>query len=312
MCLTDDCGEVSEGRRSFLGGALRTLAASALASRVLGRQQQPPPKPAEPLEPLALGDPNIVQGDVTFRSGGAEIRGHLARPKAPGRHPAVVVLWPNPGVTDDPRNTAAQLAQGGFVGLAFDAYSRDPGLTANQARARFEYFGGKEFDELQRRDAAAAVAYLRRQPFCERGPVGLVGFCGSARQALVYSTTAPAEVAAVVAFYGPPVLGASYQSPRGAFKLDIMHVLDRIRVPVQCHYGTADPVIPLADVDRLERDLKAQGTPSEVFRYEGAAHAFYDFTRPRFDPAAAKLAHARMIQFLRKHLRRGEAAGGAG
>jgi carboxymethylenebutenolidase len=306
MCLGDDCGEVSEGRRSFLGGAFRTLAASALVSKVFGRQQQqqPPPKPAEPLEPLALNDPNILQGTHTFRSGDTEISAYLARPKRPGRHPAAVVLWPNPGVTDDPRNTAAQLAQGGFVGLAFDAYSRDPGLTANQARARFEYFGGREFDELQRRDAAAAIAHLRRQPFVRRGPVGLVGFCGSARQALIYSTMAPAEVAAVVAFYGPPVLGADYQSRRGAFKLDIMDVLDRIRAPVQYHYGTADPFIPTADVDRMERDLKAQGTPLELFRYEGAAHAFYDFTRPRFQPAASKLAHARMIEFLQKHLRR--------
>jgi len=82
-----------------------------------------------------------------------------------------------------------------------------------------------------------------------------------------------------------------------------MDVLDKIRVPVQCHYGAADSIIPLADVERLERDLKAQGTPTEVFVYEGASHAFYDFTRPRFVPAAAKLAHERMIQFFQKHLR---------
>jgi carboxymethylenebutenolidase len=81
-----------------------------------------------------------------------------------------------------------------------------------------------------------------------------------------------------------------------------MDVLDQIKVPVQCHYGGADPIIPLADVQRLERDLQAQGTPTEVYIYEGAAHAFYDHTRPRFHPGAAKLAHNRMIQFLKKHL----------
>ena len=42
MCLEDDCGGAVPGRRSFLGGALGALAASALASRVLGRQQPPP------------------------------------------------------------------------------------------------------------------------------------------------------------------------------------------------------------------------------------------------------------------------------
>ena len=303
MCLGDNCGEVSEGRRSFIGGALRALAASALASKVLGRQQQPPPKPAEPLEPLALKDPNVIQGDFTFSSGGATMNGHLARPKGPGRYPLVVIFSPNPGLTDDLRNTAAQLAQGGFLGLAYDTYSRHPGITISQARERFDYFSGREFDEQNRRDTVAGIESLRRQPYFKRGRVGVMGFCGGARQALIFSTESR-EVGAVVNFYGPPVLNpAAYQSRKGPFKLDVMDVLDKIRVPVQCHYGAADPIIPLADVERLERDLKAQGTPTEVYVYEGAAHAFYDFTRPRFHPEAAKLAHGRMIQFLQKHLR---------
>lgn len=303
MCLEDNCGEVSEARRSFLGGAFRTLAASALVSKVFGRQQPPAPpqKPAEPLEPLALKDPNVVQGDFTFRSGGAEMRAYLARPKGPGRHTAVVIFWPNPGMNDDLRNTTAQLAQGGFVGLSFDLYSRDAPLTPAQARERFEHYGSRAFDEQNRRDMEAGLDYLRRQPFFKRGPFGVLGFCGGARQALIFPTTRE-DVGAVVAFYAPPVLAAAYQSPRGPFKLDVMDVVDRIRVPVQFHQGTADPVIPAADVERLERELKAQGTPTEFYFYEGAQHAFYDFTRPRFHPAAAKLAHARMIQFLQKHL----------
>jgi carboxymethylenebutenolidase len=303
MCVGDGCEEVSEGRRTFLGGVFGALAASALVSKVFGRQQQqqPPPKPAEPLEPLALRDTSVEQGDFTFKSGGASMQAYLARPKGGGRHTPVVVFSPNPGLTDDLRNTAAQLAQGGFLGLAYNTYSRDPNLTANEARARFDYFGGRAFDEQNRRDMAAGLDYLRRQPFFRRGRVGAMGFCGGARQALVFAAT-NAEVGAVVDFYAPPVLAPVYQAPKGPFKLDVMDVLDRIRVPVQCHYGAADPIIPLADVERLERDLKAQGTPVEVFVYEGAAHAFYDFTRRNFHPAAAKLAHARIIQFLQKHL----------
>jgi len=303
MCLGDGCEKVSEGRRTFLGGVFSALAASTLATKVFGwQQQQPPPKPAEPLEPLALRDTSIEQGDFTFKSGGDEMRAYLARPKTSGRHTPVVIFSPNPGLTDDLRNTAAQLAQGGFLGLAYNTYSREPNLTANEARARFEYFGSRAFDELNRRDMAAGLDYLRRQPFFKRGRVGAIGFCGGARQALVFAAT-NAEVGAVVDFYAPPVLAQVYQAPKGPFKLDVMDVLDRIRVPVQCHYGAADPIIPLADVERLERDLKAQGTPTEVFIYEGAAHAFYDFTRRNFHPAAAKLAHTRMIEFLQKHLR---------
>jgi hypothetical protein len=147
MCLEDNCGGVSEARRSFLGGVVRTLAASAFVSKVFGRQQQqPPPQIPKPLEPLALEDPNVAHGPLTFKSGGASMNGYLARPKARGRYTPVVIFSPNPGLTDDLRNTAAQLAQGGFLGLAYDTYSRHPGITVSEVRERFDYFAGREFD----------------------------------------------------------------------------------------------------------------------------------------------------------------------
>src|SRR5262245_31153490 len=39
-----------------------------------------------------LDDPSIQHGPVTFPSGDGEIDGYLARPKAPGKFPAVLVV----------------------------------------------------------------------------------------------------------------------------------------------------------------------------------------------------------------------------
>jgi carboxymethylenebutenolidase len=298
MCVGDDCDEVDGGRRSFLGNAAAAVVGVSIASATAVGQQQ---ELRQPLEPKALDDPNVTHGSITFKSGAVTMQGYLARPKANGRYRGVVIFSPNPGLTEDLRNTAAQLAQGGFIGMAVNPYSRAPNLTNNQAREQFDFYGSKAFDEQQRRDMLVGIDYLRRQPFFKRGGLGAIGFCGGARQALIFSALFK-DLAAVVDFYGPPVLGPNYQSPRGAFKLDIMNVLDEIRVPVQGHYGAIDPIIPLADVKRMERDLQAQGTPTEIFIYEGAAHAFYDFTRPRFNPEAAKSAHGRMIEFFKKHL----------
>lgn len=301
MCFGDNCDDdVDNGRRSFLGNAAAAVVGVSLVTpTAMGQQQQQEIR--QPLEPKALDDPNITHGSVTFKSGTVTMEGYLARPKTSGRYRAVVIFSPNPGLTEDLRNTAAQLAQGGFLGLAVNPYSRAPGLTNSQARERFDLYGSKAFDEQQRRDMLAGIDYLRRQSFFKRGRLGAIGFCGGARQALIFSALFK-DLAAVVGFYGPPVLGPNYQAPRGAFKLDIMNVLDQIKVPVQGHYGAVDPIIPLADVKRLEQDLKSQGTPTEIFVYEGAAHAFYDYTRPRFHPEAAKLARSRMIQFFKKHL----------
>jgi len=296
MCIGDGCDEINDSRRSFLGNAAAAVVGISLVSSG-GAGQQPQP----PLEPKAIDDPSVIHGGITFRSSGDTMEGYLARPKAKGQYRAVVIFSPNPGLTEDLRNTAAQLAQGGLLGLAINPYSREKGLTNERARARFDYYGSKAFDEQQRLDVLAGIDYLRRQPFFKRGPLGAVGFCGGGRQALIYSTQYRG-LAAVVNFYGPPVLGPNHQAPKGPFKLDVMDVLDRIKVPVQCHYGASDPIIPVADVKRLERDLQAQATPTEIYIYEGAGHAFYDYTRPRFHPEAARLAHNRMIQFLKKHL----------
>ena len=296
MCIGDGCDEMNDSRRSFLSTAAAAVVGVSLApSGGESRQIQ------QPLEPKAIDDPGVTHARITFRSGGDTVEGYLARPKASGRYGAVVIFSPNPGLTEDLRNTAAQLAQAGFLGLAINPYSREAGLTNDHARARFDYYGGKAFDEQQRRDARAGIDYLRRQPFFKRGPLGAVGFCGGGRQALIFSAQHK-DITAVVNFYGPPVLGPNHQAPKGPFKLDVMDVLDQIKVPVQGHYGASDPIIPVADVNRLERDLRAQGTPTEVYIYEGAGHAFYDHTRPRFHPEAARLAHHRMLQFLKKHL----------
>ncbi|HEY0081005.1 MAG TPA: dienelactone hydrolase family protein [Pyrinomonadaceae bacterium] len=302
MCIGDECDDVNDSRRSFLGNAAAAVVGASIASSNATGQQQPQPQtPLPPLEPKALDDASVTHGSISFKSGAVTMQGYLARPKTDGRFRAVVIFSPNPGLTEDLRNTAAQLAQGGFIGLAINPYSREPNLTNTQARERFDFYGSKAFDQQQRRDVLAGLDYLRRQSFFRRGAIGAVGFCGGGRQALIFSTQYR-ELAAVVNFYAPPVLGPNHQAPRGAFKLDVMDVLDEIKAPVQSHYGAADPIIPLADVQRFERDLKAQGTPMELYIYEGAAHAFYDYTRPRFHPEAARLAHGRMIQFLKKHL----------
>jgi carboxymethylenebutenolidase len=297
MCISDECKGGGNSRRSFISNAAAALAGVSVLgpNAVSGRQQKS-------TETKALDDPNITHGRVAFRNGPNTIEGYLARPKAAGRFRAVVIFSPNPGLPEDIRNTAAQLAQGSFVGLAVNAYSRAQGLTPDRARQQFDYYGSRSFDEQHIRDVQAGLNYLRRQPFFKGGGIGVVGFCGGGRQALIFPTKFK-EVRAVVSFYGPPLLSQNFQASKGPFKTDVMDVVDQIKVPVQGHYGALDPVIPVSDVKRLERELQAQSTPEEIFIYEGAAHAFYDYTRPRYNPEAAQLAHTRMMQFLKRYLK---------
>ncbi len=58
-----------------------------------------------------------------------------------------------------------------------------------------------------------------------------------------------------------------------------------------------------AETLKTEKLLKGQGTPVEVYLYEGADHGFLAYTRPYYKPEAARLAWGRVTAFLHKHLK---------
>ena len=134
----------------------------------------------------------------------------------------------------------------------------------------------------------------------------MVGFCFGARMAFLVPLDA-AEVKAAVVFYGPARDRVS-RNPTNP-KPHVIDLVSRIRIPTQGHYGTLDRVAQAQDARELEGLLRAQRTPIEMHYYEGAGHGFYGNTwkdqTPEFgySAPAAKLAHARMIRFLERHLR---------
>jgi len=299
MCTGEGCNNQrveSKGikRRSFLTGAAAAVVGVTLGSEIVA-QQQPPSN--------ALSDPNVVQGMVSFRSGADTIQGYLARPNRAGNFRAVVVLHGNLHLPEDHRYTAAQLAHGGFVGLAVKRFSRTPELTIaelNRSDREDRRYLSNSFNQQELQDAQAAINYLKSLPYVKGRDVGMVGFCGGGYQSLLLATKSK-DIKAVVAFYAPPVQAEQYQTPNDR-KPDLMDVVKLIRVPVQGHYGTSDAGIPVADVKKFEQALRAQGTHAEIFYYEGARHDFCDYTRQNYDPQAAKLAKSRIFEFLRRRL----------
>jgi carboxymethylenebutenolidase len=262
-------------------------------------------KPAEqkPSEARALDDPTVQHEMVSFKSGTDVVEGYVARPKAEGHYRAVLVLHGEFGVPEGMRNTAAQLAQAGFVVLACKRFSRWPDLTpqdvmrSDQSDQRFR---SMSFVEQELHDAQAAIDHLQTQPAVKPGGVGVVGFCGGGYEALLLATRSK-DIRAVVAFYAPPEAKGEYQHPTDP-KPSLMEKVAQINVPVQGHYGADDPLVPLEDVRRFEQALKARGTPASFFTYEGATHGFYDSSRRFYHAEAAERAKRRMLDFLKEHL----------
>ena len=66
-------------------------------------------------------------------------------------------------------------------------------------------------------------------------------------------------------------------------------------------YAENDPRVN-ATKDGYEKALKANGTEFRSYVYPGTRHGFHNYSTPRYNEAAAKLAWDRTIAHFKKHL----------
>lgn len=280
MCVGDDCNNEGTDRRSFLVGASAAIAGLTLSPGSAANSQTKQP------ETRVLDDPKIQHGRVVFKHNGVEtIDGYLARPKADGVYPAVLVIAGNRITEEYIPNTCAALALAGFVGLAPNIFHTLPDSAKTPEESRKALANHTDSDVLE--DIQVGADYLRGQPFVRGGGMGVLGFCYGGRMAMLYGARSR-DVDVVVPFHPGKVTAAE---------------IARLKSPVQVHCGTADHNVSVADIRELERMLRAQSTPVEVHLYEGADHGFLAYTRPYYKPDAAKLAWARAAEFLHKNLK---------
>jgi carboxymethylenebutenolidase len=234
-----------------------------------------------------LDDPTITHGRVVFQHGGKDsIDGFLARPKAEGRYPVVIVIAGNVITEEYIPNTCAALAVAGFVGLAPNIFHLVPPELRSQEERNKILAGHTDSDALQ--DIIAGIDYLRTQPFANTERLGVVGFCFGGKLALMLGSRSN-EVAAVVPYHpGPTTAGR----------------ISHLRAPVLIHQGTADRAVAPANATNIAKMLKAQKTLARVHFYEGADHGFLAYTRPFYRPDHAKLSWQRTVEFLNKYLKK--------
>ena len=279
MCNTDTC---DDGRRNFIAGAAGAIA-GLMVTNVSGQSRYPHD---QPLVTRVLDNPTISHNAVTFKHNGKDtIDGYLARPKAEGKYPAVIVIAGNVITEEYIPNTCAALAVAGFVGLAPNIFHTLPETARTPEERRQATINHNDSDCLL--DIQSGMDFLRTQPFVRPGGMGVVGFCFGGHLAMMLGARSR-EIDAVVPYHPGPTSAAE---------------VARLNAPVLIHQGTTDRNIPVQQIKDLEKMLRAQKTPVEVQWYEGADHGFLAFTRPYYKPDHAKLSWERTVAFLKKHLR---------
>ncbi len=273
-------------RRKFLEQASRIVGTTAAAAALLPVLDNN----YALAEIVPESDPRITTEMVTFKGITGDVKAYIAKPRAPGRYGAVVIVHEIGGLNPHTQDLARRLAAEGFIGMGVDFLSPAGGTPPPGAGG-----GGGGVAQLANKlnpvetvgNGVEAVKYLRTRADCS-GKVGVVGFCWGGRVAQSISVTDP-SLNAVVVFYGQP------PSPSLAPKLNAPILMNYADVMLDMN-NTGEAVLYVQELKKLNK-------VHEFYAYAGAQHGFNNETNtPRYNENAAKLAWSRTIAWFKKYL----------
>ena len=226
--------------------------------------------------------------------GGSDMDMYAALPEGSGPHPAVVIAFHVGGLDEFDKVMADRLAEAGYVAVVPDLFHRFPQEVMDGPR--LERLGHlKDADIIS--DMNAAVNFLTANSSIDNERIGVTGFCMGGRIAWLMAATNPI-FKCTVPFYGGNIMG-NWGPGETPFSMAA-----NINCPILFHFGSIDANPSVEDRDKLDAELTRLGKAHTFFTYEGANHAFMDFTNPeRYHEEGAKQAWPRTIDFFNKHLK---------
>jgi carboxymethylenebutenolidase len=207
---------------------------------------------------------------------GHRLGAYMSSPAATPRG-GIVVIQEIFGVTRHIRAVADQYAAAGFAAVApalFDRVERNVDVPYTDMAKGYGYMQQLKNEQVML-DVQAAIHRLGTA-----GKVGVVGYCWGGTMA--YLAAARLAVAAAVAYYGGGIDKYTAEKPR---------------CPILFHFGERDAHIPLAAVEKVKAEV-----PDGIFYLYPADHGFNCTDRASFEPASAKLALERSLEFFHRHV----------
>jgi carboxymethylenebutenolidase len=232
----------------------------------------------------------ISSETVSVATADGKMQGFLARPKAAGKHPAVIVVMEAFGLNNHIKDVAKRIAGEGYVALAPDMYYREKDAVVgyDQLPEAIRLMMGLKDDSIVK-DIGSVIQYLSSQEFVRADRIGITGFCMGGRISFLSASTRP-EIKAAAPFYGGGIGG----------------LLDRakdIQCPMLLFFGDKDAFIPNDEVEKIKSTLAKLGKQAEVKVYAGADHGFFCNERPSYNAEAATDAWQRLLKFFGQHLK---------
>jgi carboxymethylenebutenolidase len=273
-------------RLGLLGLSLAAASAllAACASDQGGNSQPPattPPAGAPSTKPA--GATAVATQEIT--SAGPESR-TLRGAWAPARMPrgGVLVIHENRGLNDHIRSVAGRLAASGHAALAIDLLSEEGGTASLGGEAQATAALNQAPPERFVADMRAGLSELARRVPGKQ--LAMTGFCFGGGMVWLLLASGEPRLAAAAPFYGPLPDGADFSGSKAA---------------VLAIYGETDARVN-ASRDAARTALERARLTSEIVTYQGAGHAFFNDTGPRYNQEAATQAYQRMLDWFGRYL----------
>ncbi len=256
-----------------MGAASSLLAGFTADAAAAGRT--PVARPARPTGLQAAGatEPITFVGPKGRTLSGAWAAAEQARG-------GVLVIHENRGLNDHIRSVAGRLAGDGYSALAIDLLSEEGGTDSfsdpSEATAALSQVPPERFDA----DMTAGVTELKRRVRGKR--VAAVGFCFGGGMVWRLLASREPRLAAAVPFYGPFPENGDLSGSKAA--------LLAIYAGLDTRVNATRPV--------AEAALEAAGLEHEIVTFPNVNHAFFNDTGARYDPEAAALAYARVLDWF--------------
>jgi len=247
-------------------------------------------------EPIHTDDSGLIIETVTLPAADFALPGYLARPKAKGRFPAVLVVSEVFGLHEYIRDTCRRLAKLGYVAVAPAFFVRvaDPAPLTDLAQVI--KIVNQASDQQVMGDIGATLRFLKAAPFVDAAKIAVTGFCWGGGVAWL-ACEEFADFKAGVAWYGRMVPPAAGGDPN---RLWPVRLVDRLHAPVLGLYGAKDGLA--ASVPAMREALAAaHKTDTQIIVYPDAGHGFHADYRDSYNAADAKEGWVRMLAFFAKN-----------
>jgi carboxymethylenebutenolidase len=219
-------------------------------------------------------------------------------PEGDGPFPGLVVAQHLPvahrGLEGDPFtiDVGERLAKAGYavvIPFVFHWWPPDEDIAVKRAETR---------DDWTVADLDAAYSALVGMESVDATRTGIIGHCWGGRVSWLGACHNPDFKTAAVLYGGRIKIGL------GEGSIPPIELVDRIPCPLIGIFGNDDGNPSPEDVNDLDAALDRAGVSHEFHRYDGAGHAFQDFTNDeRYRKGPSDDAWDKVLRFLDRHLK---------